>query len=100
MVIVNMSVWQNIESLWDFVYGEDHLAIMRQRRKWFRSRTAAYSVLWWVPAGHEPTVEEGMERLARLDADGPCSAAFTFKRAFGPDGLPRVRASERPPVAC
>ncbi|MFJ4790482.1 DUF3291 domain-containing protein [Streptomyces sp. NPDC088794] len=39
-------------------------------------------VLWWVPAGHRPTVAEAEERLLRLRADGPTPYAFTFRSPF------------------
>jgi hypothetical protein len=39
-------------------------------------------VLWWVPEGHKPTVEEGLAKLAKLNAEGPTAEAFTFKARF------------------
>jgi hypothetical protein len=50
---------------------------------------AIYQALWWVPAGHRPTVAEGMEKIAMLEASGPTAAGFTFRRPFAaPDGAP------------
>lgn len=80
--IVNMSVWQDIESLHAFVYRSAHIEIMRRRKAWFERMAEAYSVLWWVEAGHEPTVDEAQRRLQTLRRDGPTPAAFTFKNAF------------------
>jgi hypothetical protein len=34
-VIVNMSVWDSIESLPKYVYASRHIEIFRQRAKWF-----------------------------------------------------------------
>ena len=34
-VIMNMSVWADVEHLGAFVYGEMHRQIMRRRREWF-----------------------------------------------------------------
>ena len=42
--------------------------------------------LWWVQAGHRPTIEEAKERLAALDRDGPTPFAFTFREPFEPPG--------------
>ena len=86
-LIVNMSVWASVEALWQFVYSADHLAVMRRRREWFK-RMDAHFCLWWVPAGHRPSVHEAEERLLHLRAHGPCARAFTFKRRFAPTGGP------------
>jgi hypothetical protein len=80
--IVNMSVWRDVESLFDFVYKTAHRIVMARRREWFEKPVTQYQVLWWVPAGHKPTVEEGLARLAKLQADGPTAEAFTFKARF------------------
>ncbi|MFI9562829.1 DUF3291 domain-containing protein [Streptomyces rishiriensis] len=77
-VIVNLTVWQTREALWDFTYRSGHLEAMRRRREWFERHTEAHLVLWWVPAGHLPTVDEALERLADLRAHGPSPRAFTF----------------------
>jgi hypothetical protein len=82
-MIVNMSVWETIEDLAAFVYRGDHVAVMRRRREWFEPMEP-YMTLWWVPAGHIPTVEEAKERLAHLAANGPTPFAFTFKARFAP----------------
>lgn len=82
-MIVNMSVWESIEALWEFVYGSGHLEVMRRRREWF-GRMENHQTLWWIPAGHEPTVEEAKQKLELLAARGPTAGAFTFKRRFPP----------------
>ena len=88
-VIVNMSVWQSIEALWDFVYGPGgHLAVMRRRREWFQRFESTYLALWWLPAGTTPTVEDAKLRLASLEEQGPTPYAFTFKQRFAPEPVP------------
>jgi hypothetical protein len=82
-LIVNMSVWESIEALWDFVYANDHLAVMRRRREWFE-RMDRFMCLWWVPAGHIPDVAEAEARLTLLREHGPTPHAFTFKKRFAP----------------
>jgi len=62
-VIVNMSVWESIESLKQFTYGSRHLSVFRDRQKWFEKMTLPHYCLWWVPDGHVPSVKEGRERL-------------------------------------
>lgn len=85
---VNMSVWTDMEALGAFVYRTAHREIMRRRREWFEVMET-YMCLWWVPAGHTPTVEEGLARLEVLERLGPTAEAFTFKTPFpAPDGQP------------
>ena len=55
-VIVNMSVWESAEALHAYVYQSAHVDVMRRRREWFARMTESYMVLWWIPAGHIPSV--------------------------------------------
>lgn len=80
--LVNLSVWQDVESLHRYVYASGHVEIMRRRQDWFERMAQAYVVLWWVPAGHTPSVAEAVERLNLLRSQGPSPQAFTFKQAF------------------
>ena len=84
--LVNMSVWATIESLFEFVYRTSHMAVMVRRRQWFERPTEAYQVLWWVPAGHSPSVSEALDRLGHLRRDGPTAHAFTFSQRYPPPG--------------
>ena len=87
-MMVNMSVWESIEALRAFVYTSGHTSVMRNRKRWFES-LETYLVLWWVPAGHVPTVEEAMKRLELLRRCGPTPDAFTFRASFpAPDADP------------
>ena len=88
-MLVNMSVWKDLESLSRYVYNSDHLQIMRRRREWFERMDEAYLVLWWVPEGHRPSIEEALTRLETLRRSGPGPQAFTFRTAPPPpDALP------------
>jgi|SRR5579863_3630047 len=87
-LLVNMSVWRDAEQLRRFVYQSAHLQIMRRRREWFEGMAQAYLVLWWVPRGHRPTVEEAIERLEALRRHGPQQRAFTFRALFPPPDAP------------
>jgi len=84
--IVNMSAWESVEALFDFVYKSAHRLVMAHRREWFDRPVRAYQVLWWLPAGSVPTAEEGLARLAHLGAHGATRHAFTFKQKFPPPG--------------
>lgn len=81
-VLVNMSVWRDLEALRDYVYRSAHVEIMRRRHEWFERVSAAQVVLWWVAAGHRPSISEAAGRLEMLRQHGPTAAAFTFGTAF------------------
>ncbi|GAA4949864.1 DUF3291 domain-containing protein [Nonomuraea thailandensis] len=81
-LVTNFSVWESLESLWNFTYRSEHLAVLRRRREWFLRMMEPYMVMWWVPAGEIPTLAEGMRRLERLRSQGPSPEAFTFKDAY------------------
>jgi hypothetical protein len=81
-VLVNMSVWRDVDALRDYVYKSAHIEIMRRRREWFARPTGSPFALWWVPEGHEPTVAEAVVRLQHLHKHGPSAEAFTFGEAF------------------
>jgi Domain of unknown function (DUF3291) len=85
LMLINMSVWESVDALAAYVYGPDHVAVMRRRREWAERMVDAYLVLWWVPAGWIPTIEEAKERLEQLREHGPTPQAFTFKKRFTPD---------------
>lgn len=82
--LVNMSVWQDLESLRDYAFRSAHKEVLARRHEWFDRMQYAYAVLWWIPAGTIPTLEESSERLESLRANGPNPRAFTFKQIFEP----------------
>lgn len=84
--LINMSVWSSVEALFGFVYRSGHTDVLKRRREWFEQPAQAHQVLWWIPAGHVPTVEEALERLAQLRREGPTGRAFTFNRRYPPPG--------------
>ncbi len=84
-ILVNMSVWETIEHLQQYVYRTAHAELLRQRHAWFEKFAGAYVALWWVPAGHRPGVDEARKRLAHLEAQGPTPFAFTFRSSFPAD---------------
>jgi Domain of unknown function (DUF3291) len=84
-ILLNMSVWETIESLKDYVYKTAHAEVMRHRQEWFERFATNYIALWWVPAGHIPGIDEAKKRIAHLDLHGPTEFAFTFKKTFSPD---------------
>jgi hypothetical protein len=81
-MIVNMSVWESADALFDYVYRSGHKAYLARRKEWFAMPAEMHLVLWWIPAGTIPTVEEAKRRLDLLRANGPSPEAFTFKQRF------------------
>ena len=77
--LFNMSVWESVEALRNYVYRSPHAELFRRRQDWFVESGKATTALWWIPAGHEPTPEEAAERLALLDEVGPGPFAFGFR---------------------
>jgi hypothetical protein len=91
-LLLNMSVWRDVESLHKYVYGSAHLEIMRRRREWFERMRDAFFVLWWVPKGHRPSIAEATAKLDVLRARGPTADAFTFRQAFPPPDVVRTES--------
>ncbi|MAS36615.1 MAG: hypothetical protein CL610_21600 [Anaerolineaceae bacterium] len=92
-MLINMTVWESIEALYDFAYKSEHVDYFRRRREWFVKMDRPYLVLWWVPAGHQPTLAEAAKRLAHLEAHGPTPYAFTFKQRFMVEDLLRTNSA-------
>lgn len=83
-VIMNMSVWESIEAMADFVFVDAHRAILRRRREFFEAVREATTCMWWIPEGTLPTTADAEDRIRHLRLHGPTPFAFTMRRAFGP----------------
>ncbi|MDE3272025.1 DUF3291 domain-containing protein [Pseudoalteromonas sp. G4] len=86
-MLVNMSVWQNVDSLKNFMFLTHHRDFMRRKNEWFEKLNEDNYVLWWVEDGHIPSVEEGIARLTQLRSQGDTPYAFSFKTNFTPEDL-------------
>ena len=84
LVILNLTVWESADDLYSYAYHTDHMEVFRLRHDWFEKWPGPHLVLWWIPAGSLPTIEEALERLDRLAANGPSPEAFTLKIRFPP----------------
>jgi hypothetical protein len=81
-LLVNMSVWELPDHLRAFTYRSGHMEFFQRRAEWFEKPTQPHYVLWWVPAGHIPTLEEAQERLEHYRANGATPHAFWFGKLF------------------
>ena len=93
-IIVNLTVWESVESLRAFAYKGEHLEGFKQRRQWFEERVEPMVVLWWVADGHIPSVEEAKERLDFLRRHGPSPWAFPFSALQPPLLIERATVSD------
>ena len=74
--VANLTVWENVETLETFVFNTMHRRFYERRQEWFEVLGEMHFVMWWVPAGHRPTIEEAMARLALKEAEGDSDQAF------------------------
>ena len=88
MTLVNMSVWESVETLYAFVYQTAHAKVMRSKADWFTPMKQSHMVLWWVEDGHIPNLDEAREKLDLLRANGPTPEAFSFTVPFDETGRP------------
>ncbi len=74
--VANLTVWEDVASLETFVWNTVHRQFYERRAEWFELLADRHFVMWWVPAGHRPTLGEALERLAHLRAHGESETAF------------------------
>lgn len=84
--LVNMSVWDNIESLYHFIYKTAHTKVMQGKKAWFNPIPREHMVLWWVEDGHIPNLDEAREKLDLIRANGSSPEAFSFAMPFNEAG--------------
>lgn len=80
MVIVNYSIWRDLESLRNFINKSGHVAYLRRRREWFESADEPTSVAWWIPAGTVPDVGEAHRRLLTFRERGSSVQGWSLTR--------------------
>lgn len=85
-VIVTLSTWTDFASMQKYVYRTAHALFMGRRARWFTPLGGFTTALWWVEAGSQPSIDEGLERLEHLRRKGPSASAFSLRMQFGPDG--------------
>ena len=81
-LLINMSVWKNLESLFSYTYNSDHIEIFKRKKEWFGKMKMVHMAFWYVPIGIEPTFQDAKSRLDYLNEHGETPFAFTFKNKF------------------
>jgi hypothetical protein len=82
-LLLNVSIWESVESLDAFTHQGKHAAALERRAEWFEQAGASPNyVLYWVPEGHTVTEKEVKERRDHLAKWGPTPYAFTFQQPF------------------
>ena len=82
--IVTLSLWRDVASLRRYMLGNPHQPIMARRTQWFHRMTGPHLVMWWVPAGHIPSLSEAAKKLQQIADYGPSQDAFDFNMSFFP----------------
>jgi len=83
-IVFNLSVWESVEALKEYVYRSMHRSFFARRAEWFDKMAGTHLALWWIPAGAIPEVADAKARLEHLSQHGESPRAFTFRRLFGP----------------
>ncbi|MDG4763211.1 DUF3291 domain-containing protein [Solwaraspora sp. WMMD406] len=97
--IINFTVWESREAMAAWVYRHGHGAALKRRRDWFRPPLEPNVVMWWIPAGHTPTLDEAIDRLQYLRSRGPTPLAFTFRDKYRPEDAMAYRPdADVPPL--
>lgn len=87
--IANLTVWTDAASLEHFVWNTAHRQFYERRAAWFTALGDMHFVMWWVEAGHRPSLDEALGRLEHLRAHGDTD------HAFGWSHLPGIRLWQR-----
>ena len=81
-LVINMSVWADMDSLFNYIYKSGHIEVFKRKKEWFTKLQMMHMVFWFVQADHTPTPKEAKERLEHINTHGETPYAFTFKSKF------------------
>ena len=77
-----ISVWRSATDLRHFVFNTLHKKFYDRRADWFEVLDQNHMVLWYVEAGHQPTLAEARAKLRLYEDQGDSDAAFGWDRAL------------------
>lgn len=81
-LLINMSVWKSLESLFNYTYNSGHIEVFKRKKEWFSKMKMMHMAFWYVPIGYEPTFQDAKNRLNYIEKNGTSPYAFTFKDKF------------------
>lgn len=81
-LLINMSVWKNLESLFTYTYNSGHIEVFKRKKEWFSKMKMMHMAFWYIPEGYEPTFQDAKDRLDYLNKHGDTPYAFSFKSKF------------------
>lgn len=73
-----LAVWETYEDLSHFVHQTLHGRFLARRLTWFEPAAGPSHVMWFVPAGHRPTIVEAAGRMMHLASEGASPDAFDW----------------------
>jgi hypothetical protein len=74
--VSNLTVWESVGTLENFVWNTVHRQFYERRAEWFEVLGHMHFVMWWVPVGHRPTLDEALMRLDHKKQHGDSDHAF------------------------
>jgi Domain of unknown function (DUF3291) len=81
-IIINVSVWESIEDLENYMYKTFHSEFLKRRKEWFHRFGKVATALWWTPAGNFPSLQDAVDQLDYLQKNGATDKVFDFKSKF------------------
>lgn len=81
-ILVNISMWEDVQSLRRFIASPLHASIMKRKKEWFDGVNGSHLALWWSEDGIFPTAEEAKKRLNYINQNGPTPYCFNFKETY------------------
>ncbi len=81
-LLINMSVWKSLESLFEYTYNSGHIEVFKRKKEWFSKMKMMHMAFWYIPKGYEPTFQDAKDRLDYLNKHGDTPYAFSFKSKF------------------
>ncbi len=90
---VNLSVWTDAKSLEDYVFKTVHVQFYKKREEWFSLMEKPHMVLWWVPEGHLPSLDEAYARLKQYESEGASEHAFGWTEVMDEHRMRALRCA-------
>ncbi len=81
-MLINMSIWESVDALKEYLYSGLHMKVFKDRKRWFQEMKSAHLVLWWVKSDTIPTIEDALEKLSYINAKGPTEFAFNLRKLY------------------